>query len=431
MREEPFFRPFRAAFMWNTIKSISSLLLSYGLLLLGNGMMGTLLGLRSQLEGFPTGVTGFIMSGFFVGMLLGALFAVRVVATVGHIRAFAAFASIMSVAVLAHVLHVEPTTWFVLRLAAGFCMAGMIMVVESWVNERATNQTRGQILSLYMITNYLGQALGQFMLLIGDPAQFQLFIIASMVYSFALVPILLSGARAPLPVSPQRVKFSALFAISPVGVVGTVSAGLSNSALNGMGAVYAKEVGLTIPQVSSFMAAAIVGGMIMQFPIGRFSDKFDRRTVLLISGVGTVVSAYAMVWAASQSISMLILIAVLYGGFSFTIYPLSASQVNDLSKSDQRVQVSAGLLIAYGIGASIGPSLSAQSMAYFGSSGFLYFIVAVNIALVLFTLIRIAQRRRNDKSKTAFLPLGGNGGSSKQLYTATLQSNQRVPDDLQ
>ena len=145
--------------MWNTIKSISSLLLSYGMLLLGNGMISILLGLRSRLEGFSTEITGFIMAGFFVGMLMGALFAVRVVAAVGHIRAFAAFASVMSVAVLAHVLHIDPIIWFVLRVVAGFCMAGMVMVVESWVNERATNKTRGRVLSLYMITNYLGAGL--------------------------------------------------------------------------------------------------------------------------------------------------------------------------------------------------------------------------------------------------------------------------------
>ncbi len=185
--------------MWNSIKSISSLLLSYGMLLLGNGMIGTLLGIRSRLEEFSMEITGVIMAGFSVGLLMGALYAVRVVAAVGHIRAFAAFASIMSVAVLAHVLFIEPVTWFVLRVVAGFCMAGMVMVVESWVNERTTNNTRGQILSLYMITNYLGAGLGQFMLLVGDPAQFQLFIIASMVYSLALVPILLTRASAPKP----------------------------------------------------------------------------------------------------------------------------------------------------------------------------------------------------------------------------------------
>ena len=327
--------------MWSTIKSISSLLLSYGMLLLGNGMINILLGLRSRLEGYSTVVTGFIMAGFFVGMLIGALFAVRVVAAVGHIRAFAAFASIMSVAVLAHVLYIDPVTWFVLRIVAGFCMAGMVMVVESWVNERATNKTRGQVLSLYMISNYLGAGLGQFMMLVGDPAQFQLFIIASMIYSFALVPILLTRASAPKPSSPQRMKFRELFAISPVGVFGMICAGMANASLNGMGAVFAKEAGLTVAEVSAFMAAAILGGMALQFPIGRLSDKFDRRTVLIFASLGTALAALAVIWATGQGTGMLIVTVAIYGDFCFTIYPLSASQVNDLADPGRNAQVGA------------------------------------------------------------------------------------------
>jgi len=302
----------------------------------------------------------------------------------------------------------------------------MIMVVESWVNERATNQVRGQVLSLYMITNYLGQGLGQFMMLVGDPAQFQLFIIASMVYSFALVPILLSGATAPKPASPKRMRFGALVAISPVGVVGTISAGLTNSSLNGMGAVFARGVGLSIAEVSTFMASAIFGGMLIQFPIGRLSDKFDRRTVLVVTSLGSALSAAALIWATHQPVLVFILIAGIYGGFCFTIYPLSASQVNDLSDPDNRVQVAAGLLIAYGIGASLGPTVSAQAMALYGPSGFLYFVIGVNVALMLFTILRIFQRRKTSKVKTAFLPLGGVGSSSKQLYTAALENEQKT-----
>ncbi len=370
-------------------------------------------------------ITGVIMAGFSVGLLLGALYAVRVVGAVGHIRAFAAFASIMSVAVLAHVLFIAPVTWFVLRIVAGFCMAGMVMVVESWVNERATNKTRGQILSLYMMTNYLGAGLGQFMLLVGDPAQFQLFIIASMVYSFALVPILLTRASAPKPSSTLRMKVRELFAISPVGVFGTVCAGMANSSLNGMGAVFAKEIGLTIGEVSAFMAAAILGGMALQFPIGRLSDKFDRRTVLIIVSLATGLAALAVIWATSQTVSILFVTAAVYGAVCYTIYPLSASQVNDLAAPDRLVQVAAGLLIAYGIGASIGPIMAAQSMAIFGPAGFFLFIVGINSALILFTTIRIIQRRPGGKAKAPFMPLGGVGVSSKELYTAAISSAEQ------
>ncbi len=408
--------------MWNTIKSIFSLLLSFGMLLLGNGMIGTLLGIRSRLEGFSTEITGVIMAGFPVGLLLGALYAVRVVAAVGHIRAFAAFASIMSVAVLAHVLFIDAVTWFALRVVAGFCMAGMVMVVESWVNERATNQTRGRILSLYMITNYLGAGLGQFMLLIGNPAQFQLFVIASMVYSFALVPILLTRASAPKPSSPQRMTFRELFAVSPVGVTGTVCAGMANSSLYAMGAVFAREVGLSISEVSAFMAAAILGGMVLQFPLGRLSDRFDRRTVLTIASAATALAALAVIWAIGQPVGVLFLTAAVYGAVCFAIYPLSVSQVNDLAAPDRLVQVAAGLLIAYGIGASIGPIVAAQSMAIFGPEGFFLFIAGVNGALIVFTLFRIIRRRRGEKAKAPFMPLGGVGVSSEQLVTAAISS---------
>ncbi len=415
--------------MWNSVKSISSLLLSYGMLLLGNGMIGTLLGIRSRLEEFSMEITGVIMAGFSVGLLMGALYAVRVVADVGHIRAFAAFASIMSVAVLAHVLFIDPVIWFVLRVVAGFCMAGMVMVVESWVNERTTNNTRGQILSLYMITNYLGAGLGQFMLLVGDPAQFQLFIIASMVYSLALVPILVTRASAPKPSSPQRMKFRELFAISPVGVFGTICAGMANSSLNSMGAVFAKEIGLSIGDVSVFMAAAILGGMALQFPIGRLSDKFDRRTVLISASLATGLAALAVIWATSQPVAILFAAVAFYGAVGFTIYPLSASQVNDLAAPDRLVQVAAGLLIAYGIGASIGPIMAAQSMAAFGPAGFFLFIVGVNSALILFTTIRIIQRRPGEKAKAPFMPLGGVGVSSRQLYTAAIISAEQDKSD--
>ena len=413
--------------MWNTIKSISSLLLSYGMLLLGNGMISILLGLRSRLEGFSTEITGFIMAGFPVGLLLGALFAVRVVAAVGHIRAFAAFASIMSVAVLAHVLYIDPAVWFVLRVIAGFCMAGRPMVVESWLNERETHKTRGKVLSLYMITNYLGAGLGQFMMLVGDPAQFQLFIVASIIYSFALVPILLTRASAPKPSSPQRMKFRELFAISPVGVIGMVCAGMSNSSLNGMGAVFAKEVGLSVAEVSAFMGTAILAGIALQFPIGRLSDKFDRRMVLMIASLGSGLAALAVIWATDQTVGILIVAAAFYGGFCFTIYPLSASQVNDLADPDRLVQVAAGLLIAYGIGASIGPIMAALSMGMIGPTGMFMFIISIYSVLILFTIIRIIQRPRGEKAKAPFMPLGSVGVSSKELYTAALDSAERMP----
>jgi len=248
-----------------------------------------------------------------------------------------------------------------------------------------------------------------------------------MVFSFALVPILLTRASAPKPSSPERMKFRDLFAISPVGVFGMICAGMANASLYGMGAVFAKEAGLSVAEVSVFMATAIFAGMVLQFPIGLLSDKFDRRTVLLFATLATGLAALAVIWATSQSVVMLIVMGAIFGGFSFTIYPLAVSQVNDLADPDRLVQVAAGLLIAFGAGASIGPVVAAQSMAIYGPAGFFLFIIGINCVLVVFTIIRILQRRSGEKSKAPFMPLGGAGVSSKQLYTAAVDSAERVP----
>lgn len=411
--------------MLSVLPSIFSLLLSYGLLMLANGMFNTLLSLRSQLEGFSTGTTGFVMAGSFVGMLIGAVYAVRLIAAVGHIRAFAALASIMSVAVLTHLLLTDPIVWFLLRVTTGFCLAGMIMIVESWLNAGADNKHRGQILSLYMMTNYLGAGSGQFLLLTADPAKYQLFVVASIILSLALVPILLTKANAPKPSDPTRMPFRALIAISPVGVVGAICAGLMSASLNSMGPVFAQNVGLPLAEISTFMACLILGGMLLQYPIGRLSDRIDRRTIILFSALATMLAAFGLVWASTQSTSMMFIVAVVYGGILYTVYPLSAAQLNDLGGVDKRVQLSAGLVIAYGMGASIGPMASAQLMHYIGPHGLFYFSGAIAGALATFTLLRMVLRGRGDKAKTTFLPLSGTAISSKQLYNTALRTIKR------
>jgi MFS family permease len=408
--------------MLQSIRSVASLLLSYGLLLLANGMFATLLGLRAKLEGFSTETVGFVMAGFFIGLLAGALYAVRVVSAVGHIRGFAAFASIMSVAVLGHVLLIDPFAWFFFRLAAGFCMAGMVMVVESWLNERATNETRGQILSIYMITNYLGSGMGQFMVSVADPGKFQLFVVASIVFSLALVPVLLTRASAPKPVTPQRMKFRDLYGISPLAVIGTISAGMVNSSINSMGPIFAKDSGLSLLGVSTFMACIIMGGMVLQFPIGRLSDRYDRRTILLIVTVTTVAAALAVIWATGQSPIWLYVVGAFFGAFCYTVYPLCVAQINDMAEPDKLVQVAAGLLFAYGAGASVGPIVAAQMMGKFGPEGMFMSSAALTGMLALFTAYRMLRRDRHDQAKVTFIPLGGTGVSSKQLYAAALKS---------
>ncbi|MDX1434536.1 MAG: MFS transporter, partial [Gammaproteobacteria bacterium] len=283
--------------MLATLRAVFSLLLSYGLLLLANGLFNTLLSVRSQIEGFATEVVGLIMAAYFFGLLMGARYAVQVVANVGHIRAFAAFASVMSVAALVHVLWVDPLVWAVLRCASGFCMAGMIMVTESWLNERSTNQTRGQVLAFYMITNYFSAGCGQFLLTAADPARFQLFSIASIIFSLALVPVLLTRASAPKPAPRERLRIGELWRTSPLGLTGAFCAGLVNASFFGLGPIFATGEGLDLAQTSTFMASVIFGGLLLQIPVGRLSDSVDRRTVLAGVALLTSVACLAIVFA--------------------------------------------------------------------------------------------------------------------------------------
>jgi MFS family permease len=409
-----------------TIRSVFSLLLSYGLLLLANGLFGTLLGVRSQIEGFATELVGVIMASYFLGMLVGALRAVQVVASVGHIRAFAAFASIMSVAALLHVMWLNPLGWCVLRFASGFCMAGMIMVTESWLNERATNKTRGQILALYMITNYFAAGCGQFLLTIADPGKFQLFSVASITFSLALVPVLLTRASAPTPSSPGPLRFRELWRTSPLGLTGAFCAGLVNASFYGLGPIFAQGIGLGIAAISTFMASGIFGGLALQFPVGHLSDRIDRRTILTGVAFATSIACLAIVLTTRLAHGWLYLAVAVYGGLSFTVYSLSAAHTNDFTSPQDRVQTASGLLTAYGCGAFLGPAVAAALMGQAGPEALFLMSAGVSAFLGTFALYRMRRRApKNKEEQSTLIDLPAGQLPSGQLYTSVRDAMDR------
>jgi len=413
--------------MLATLRSIAALLLSYGLLLMANGLFATLLGVRTSIEGFSTEVVGIVMAGYFLGLLTGGRHAVRVVASVGHIRAFAAFASIMSASALVHVLWIDPFAWFFLRFIAGFCMAGMIMVSESWINERATNQMRGRVLSFYMITNYFGSGCGQFVLPLGDPGKFHLFSVASIIFSLALVPVLLTRAQAPRPTTTARMKIKELYAISPLGIVGVFCAGLVNSAFYAMGPLFAKGIGLSTHQISVFMASAIFGGLLLQWPVGRLSDRLDRRWVLAGVALLTSVACLLIVnFSHAGSPTPLYAATAAYGAFVFTVYSLSAAHINDFADRGKLIQVAAGLLIVYGIGASIGPIIAAFSMGKLGPAGAFLYSTTIMALLGGFALYRMSRRASKTKDERApFVAIPSTQFMSDKLYAAARKQMDR------
>ena len=368
-----------------------ALLLGFGILMLGDGLQATLLSVRAALEAFPTTITGAVMSVYFVGFLVGSLYAPRIVERVGHIRVFAALASLASASILLHAVLVNPFTWAALRLFSGFCFAGLYVVAESWLNDRATNQTRGQLLSVYMVVSYVGVALGQLLMNAADPLGFGLFILTSVLISFALVPLLLSATPAPSVESHSPINVVELFRISPLGVVGAMSEGMATAAFFAMGPVYATLIGLGIKEVSLLMTAAVIGCVLLQFPIGQLSDRFDRRRVIFVTTMAAGAAAIAVASQSADSWHLYALIGV-FGGLSLPLYSLCIAHANDFLEPEQMVGASGGLVLASGIGAVIGPLLVSVVMSQVGPEGLFYSLGAIHVLLGVFALYRMFKR---------------------------------------
>ena len=378
--------------MFAALRSTWAMFLGLGLIMTANGLQSTLLGVRAGREGFATEVTGFIMSGYFAGFLVGSLLVPRLVGAVGHVRVFAALASLLSTAVLVHALLVEPATWFLMRLLTGFASAGLYIVAESWLNDKSPNESRGQVLSLYMIVVLASLGAGQFLMNLASPDGFVLFIGASILLSLALVPLLLSVSPAPDFSTPKRLGLRELYRISPLGVVACFGIGLFQSMLWGLSAVYAEESGFSIAEITIYVGAIFAGGIVLQWPIGRLSDRLDRRSILtgvlltaaLLSapaGLLEPLTFYSEIWAIA-----------LIGGLGMTCYSIAIAYVNDWLDPEQMVAASAGLYFVYGIGATIGPFGASWVMAVVGPPGYYLSMATVSGVTALFALYRMTRR---------------------------------------
>lgn len=421
--------------MFKTLGTLGSILFSYGLLLLANGLFASLLGVRTQVEGFSANLTGFVVAAYFFGLLLGGLHAARVVARVGHIRSFAAFASLMSASALMHPIFVDGFAWMGFRLVAGFCMAGMIIVTESWLNEAASNQTRGKILSIYMITNYFAAGCGNFLLTAGDPSDFELFSLASIIFSLSLVPVLLTRAKAPAPAHSRRMHVWELYRIAPLGVVGVFCCGLVNASINGLGSVFATNIGFDPQQLATFMAVLVMSGLVLQWPVGLLSDRIGRGPLLVYI---PILVAFAAVWQIYADGFIEVLVgAGFLGAIVFTLYSLSAATANDHVSSEQRVQVAGALLITYGAGAVIGPIIAGQFMGLLGPQGLFFYIALIEMVLCVFAIMTRKRRVGSPDKRKPFVVVPSTQASSNQLYLSAHEQNpEHVPnrddnDDLQ
>ena len=371
---------------------ISALLLASAILLTGNGLQGTLIAVRGNLEGFALPFIGLFMSAYFAGFMVGCFYNPVLVRRVGHIRTFAALASIASASALLHALLLEPYLWLVLRVITGFCFAGLSMITESWINERTPNESRGRIISVYRIVDLGSVTVGQILLSLADPGGFVLFAIVSILVSLALVPVSLTTSVAPRPIETSKIDFGKVFRVSPLAAWGTTAAGFSNGAFWGLAPVFVLNAGYSTADVSVFMSAVILGGALAQFPVGMISDRIDRRYMLL---------AIALLGAATSSLvslspqfgrEYLIASGFAFGAMALSLYSMAVAHANDRAEDQEFVEVSSSLLFLFSVGAVVGPFLAAVLVRALGNEFLFYYMSLVLALLFVFGVYRLTAR---------------------------------------
>lgn len=364
------------------LKQTWPLFLAVAFLMLGNGLQGTLVSWRATYEGFSPSTTGWIMTGYYAGFLAGSLYTPILVNGVGYIRVFAALASLASTAVLIQVIFIEPLVWFSMRMLTGFCFAGAYVIVESWLNASADNNSRGQMLSFYMLISYGGMAGGQWLLNLAHPSGFSLFLLASILLSLALVPVLIRHTKVPEMETEERISIPDLLKSAPAGVSSIFLAGIAHGAMFSMGAVFAVKVGMTVANTALFMSSFIALGALFQWPLGWLSDQIDRRIIILISG--TIGTALCVSMLQMQTSSYLFFIAfAALGAISLPIYSISVAQINDRLKPEQMTSASSTIILVLGVGSILGPTLAGYLLKQMGPEGFLIHLAGAHSLIAL------------------------------------------------
>lgn len=369
------------------------LLLGMGVLMLGAGLQSTLLGLRATLDGFPTLVTGFVMSCYYVGYVIGTIVAPPLLRQLGHIRVFATLAAIASVAILVQGCFVNPVSWGAMRLLSGVCFAGIYVVAESWLNDRASRANRGRVFAIYMLVLYIGLGAAQFLLILANPRTATPFMLVGILISLAMVPIVVSAQQVPDHAVPRKVRLRDLYSNSPLGVVAVTVSGLISAIIFSMGPVYARLSGLETRGVAAFMAVSILAAVVTQYPVGRLSDRMDRRTVIAAVCTLAMILAGSIVAFPGMPHVLFLCLAALFSGFALTLYSLSVSHVNDKLEPAQMVAASSALLLLNGTAAALGPVLAGSLIAAFGPSAYFATLATLSGALAIYDLWRKARRR--------------------------------------
>ena len=390
--------------MFGNARAVWALLLGVFFLAMGNGLQGSLVGIRSAAENFDTTTTGFIMSGFSLGLIVSSYVTPRLVRYVGHIRVFAALAAIASTVVLFFPMWVNPFFWFALRFVGGLCTSGLYIICESWLNAAATNEMRGKLLSIYMTLTYSALGMGQLLLNLSDESGFVRFIAISALLAAALVPISLVKQEPPSIETAKGVNVVDVYRASPLAAVAIFANGLGQSAFFSMGAVFGMTLGMSLTYISVMMAFPPIVVILSQYPLGVLSDRFDRRRMVIALAVLAAVIAAICIPAAVSPFAIILLFAM-FGAVALPLYPLLVAYANDHLSKDQMLGAASKLILLYGLGAILGPLFAGEFMRRLGSTGFMLYLLLVYGGIAVFAIYRMFIRPQPAKESAAVVQL--------------------------
>ena len=400
--------------MNKVLKNSWALFLGMGFIMMAYGFQGSLLGVRAVQEEFSLTATGFMMSGYFIGYFIGAATIPNIISRVGHIRVFAAFASLASLIILVHSIMIHPFIWFLLRVLTGISMVCIYTVAESWLNDRSSNKNRGSVLSIYMVILYGSMGIGMFLLNFSAPKNFEPFILVSVITSVALIPILLTKKKPPTFKKINVMSFNELYKSSPFGMVSSFFYGTIQSALFTLLAVYATSMNFTIFEISIVTFLLAISGAVAQFPVGKISDIYDRRKVIIISTFGAAIFALITIFVSGQmylpdglatSKSWFYIFFILFSFCSLPMFSLILAHTNDYITKDKFVAAGAGLQFIFGLGAMSGPFLCSIFMYLVGSNGFFVFLFFFHSLIGAFGIYRMRIRETVENPDSQFVAM--------------------------
>ncbi|MGJ8544394.1 MAG: MFS transporter [Sulfitobacter sp.] len=408
---------------------VAALLLGSAFLLFAGGINGLILPVRGSAEQFSALSLGLLGTGWALGYVSGCVTSPRLVARVGHIRAFGAMAAIAAVSMLGSAILIDPWAWIVLRGVCGFCFAGAAMIVESWLNDQTTPSSRGRVFGVYTMVNLGASTAGQMMLTLGDPNGFVLFALAAIFYCLALVPTAISAVATPAPLVSVSLDLKSLWRNSPVAVFAVFWIGVSNASFGTLAAVYAERTGLLLTAIALFSSIPILAGAVMQIPVGILSDKMDRRKVLLGIALLALMADAGFLFLAPEGRAMNLALAAVLGGSIFAMYPVIVAHANDHAAPGTSIQISGGLLLTYGVGSIIGPLTAGYTMGFAGNRALFAITAFSHVLIIGYTMWRIAKRDAiAEADKTDFVPLTGAKAGTPQTAVLAQDPQEDGPD---